>query len=152
MSQKRIRLTPITASVSFTEISPSKRRRRKKCIALPLVTTSTLVNADSEVEEPEFDAEEPEIDSPDSSQQARSYPLRQEKLCEAWSEIREQLRRVLIESNVSGIGNNCSTCDQKALIICQQCGPQVAFCEECTELRHLTCNLFHHPQLFKVQN
>ena len=88
-------MTPITASVSFTEISPSKRRRRKKCSALPLVTTSSWTNADSEVEEPEFDAEEPEFDSPTRLQQARSYPLRQEKLCEAWSEIRDQLRRVL---------------------------------------------------------
>ena len=39
MSKKRIRLTPVGAAVSFTEISPSKRQRRRKCKRLLEIST-----------------------------------------------------------------------------------------------------------------
>ena len=41
-------------------------------------------------------------------------------------------------------------CDQTAEVICQQCGPQVLYCEECAEANHLTTNIFHRPQTLEV--
>ena len=84
-----------------------------------------------------------------SSEYTKSYPQWQERLFEAWSEIRVQLRIAVIESSIP-IFEHCNICDKKAAVVCKQCGPQAVFCEDCIETAHLTCNVFHLPQSLKV--
>jgi len=160
MSQKRIRVKSVAAAVSFTEISPSKRQRRRKCTQQPQrrgeessessVPTLDSIPADTGYLEIFSGVDASFSAATGGSQQPRSYSLRQERLSEAWSQIREQLRTAFIESSVPSIGATCSSCDQVAVVVCQQCGPQVVYCEECTESHHLTRNIFHHPQLCQV--
>ena len=156
MNCKRIRVRPVAAAVSFTEISPSKRPRRRKCTQQRHSPRGiTLLNNSIESSgSPRSESEIEESSGIDLATQdtcsSRSYLQRQEKLCDAWSQIRENLLTALIESSVPKVGTNCRTCNQVAVIICQQCGPQAVYCEECTESLHLACNIFHHPHLLQV--
>ena len=166
MSHKRIKLRPVATAVSFTEISPSKHHKRRKRTqrlrgttlpgseprALEITCSPTRLESVSE-DSHEFEGcSDTSQDATDtcSSQQARSYSKRQEKLSDAWSQIRDRLHTALIESSVPNLGS-CISCSQTAVVICQQCGPQAVYCEGCTESLHLTCNIFHRPQVFQVK-
>ena len=167
MSQKRIRVTPTGASVSFTELLPSRRRKRRKCTQQSKHIASHITQpkcdeapSQSETQSPEIpafvntdvfgDVDLPPQASASHSRETRSYDQRQKKLSEAWSRIRKQLHDALIESSVFDLDASCANCGQTAAVICQQCGPQVLYCEECAEENHLTTNIFHRPQLMKV--
>ena len=164
MSHKRIKLRPVATTISFTEISPSKHHKRRKRTQRPRCTTfpgsepSRLLAPPTRPESDSEDSHEYEgcsdisQDATDtcSSQHARSYSKRQEKLSDAWSQIRDHLRTALIEGSVPNLGS-CNSCSQTAVVICQQCGPQTVYCEGCTESLHLTCNIFHRPQVFQVK-
>ena len=115
--------------------------------------------ARSEIQSPEVpasnidvfsDVDLPPQASASHSRETRSYDQRQKKLSEAWSRIRKQLHDALVESSVFDLGTSCTKCDQTAEVICQQCGPQVLYCEECAEANHLTTNIFHRPQILEV--
>ena len=153
MSHKRIRVTPSTAKVSFIDISPSKRQRRRVC---------SLENAENSPKNqpaplPPDDLVELDIDdNRDSAEETeetsrhRSYQQRQQRASEAWTEIRDLLCMAYVESSVPGIECHCILCNAPATVMCQQCSPQVFFCTECTESQHSVLNIFHRPQLWKV--
>ena len=154
MSHKRIRVTPATAKVSFIEISPSKRQRRRIC-SLENSGRGRSVAFPSDNLELDDDIEHSDecLDVNDSEHEAplqRSYLQRQKRASEAWTEIREQLRMTYVESSVPGIECKCTLCNLPATVMCRQCGPQVFYCAECTESQHSLVNIFHHPQLWKV--
>ena len=51
------------------------------------------------------------------------------------------MHRAFTEARVPISDQECSICHKLASVMCQQCGPQVLFCIECTEL----------PQVWKVR-
>ena len=59
--------------------------------------------------------------------------------------------RAFTEARVPISDQECSICRQLASVMCQQCGQQVLFCIECTELEHTSHNIFHRPQVWKVR-
>lgn len=172
MSRKRIRVRPVAAKISFIDISLSKRQRRKTCslddtvvlnadevLQPPPIHTHDWDHADdinsSTIEEvkPANDIESfvgVTVSSYLDTASQRNYAQRQERACEAWAQIREQMRTAYVESSVPIIGHTCAVCNQPATIVCQQCGPQVVLCVECAEAQHLSLNIFHRPRLWQV--
>ena len=116
MSQKQIQVTPTGVLVSFTELLPSRRRKRRKCTQQSKHIASHITQpkcdeapARSEIQLPELpafintdvfgDVDLPPQASASHSRQTRSYDQCQKKLSEAWSWIRKQLHDALIESS-----------------------------------------------------
>ena len=150
MSQKRIRLRPAAAPVSFIEISPSKRRRRRKC-QTRLSDSDKPIPVQMPAENPgntESDDGDDSLDEPTVySKDTRSYSARQERLSEAWGGIREQLRVAVIESSVPNDNCLCCLCSKAGHIFCKQ----AYFCQPCIESQHSMCNIFHSPVVWKVK-
>ena len=157
MSQKRIRVRSVTAKVSFVDISPSKCQRRKTCSLKEPVDVlhppDSYSNSDRTYDWDDVGPSTP-VHSADGvsndTPSLKSYSQRQERACEAWAQIREQMRTTYIESSVPSTGSECTICIQPATVVCKQCGPQVVLCIKCAESQHLVLNLFHRPQLWQV--
>lgn len=133
MSQKRIRSRPVAAAISFTEVSPKHQRHRKCRQQLHDTTQPSDEEPTGSSGLPLSPVSDPDIFSgidlafpvtTFSSQQAQSYLIHQERLPEAWSQIRKHLRTAIIESSVPSLGTSCSTCEQAAVVISQQCSPR----------------------------
>ncbi len=77
--------------------------------------------------------------------QGQSYSDRQRKAAEHWSEIRDHLQRVLVESRIPPINSKCMMCDELAVAICDDCSSTAFFCKEHVEQAHLNSNIFHRP-------
>lgn len=126
MSQKRIRLRPTAAPVHILKYRlPSDgdaRNAARNCLNLTsflplpqclpkLLEMLTLMLAI--------------LMSPmwNQLQNTRSYLTRQQRLSEAWSDIRGKLRSAVIESSVIYDKCDCFLCCKPAHILCKQCGP-----------------------------
>ena len=145
----------MAAKVSLVDISPSKHQRRKTCSLKKDVDrpVDVLQPPDYSDHTDDYDGVGPSapINSEYGvSNDTRTYSQRQERACEAWAQIREQMRTTYIESSVPGIGSVCTICNQPPNVVCKLCGPQVVLCIKCAESQHLVVNLFHRPQLWQI--
>ena len=152
MSNKRIRISAATATVSFIEISPSKRQRRRICSFQENTTISHPVlqpnNSDDDLIDQNVDSDC--SGTQDESRSQQSYLQHQQRASKAWMQIRDQLRVAYMEGSVPNIECICHVCELPANIMCQQCGPQVFYCAGCAESQHTLRNIFHRPQLWQV--
>ena len=79
------------------------------------------------------------------------YEKRKHKAAKAWMEIREQLLHGAVASIPIPCNAICILCnDEKANVLCKQCGGQAYFCESCALILHGQINIFHMPIIQKV--
>ena len=172
MSGRRIRVRPRRTSLSFLEVSPTKRRRiRKRNVKLASTFSSPKPAAQpskSGIQSHDESEEDngSERDSPDHYSQVHeeltsedeecsktsSYRKRQQRSASAWQQVRNQLLRASIECSVPSASAACVVCESVAVIICPDCGSQAQYCEDCTESVHSRQNIFHKPLFFKVNS
>ena len=151
MSHRRNRVTPETAKVSFIEISPSKRRRKRVCSLenSDIIHPVALIHDNTECDEDVNDGTESEtVTVADETPLPRSYLQRQQRVNETWAEIREQLHVACVESSVPDIGCMCTICNVPATIMCKQCGAQAFFALSVQNLN--ICYTTFCPQVWQV--
>ena len=166
-------------SLSYIDVSPSKRRSLHKIkktirhVRPTLAAHSATVSSSKSGERNTLDAVEPEtslassgagvdvfdqnidIDSDDlsddlSAEPQSSYSKRQQKAASNWSEVRDQLLHATVESSVPSGVFSCVVCQEKADIVCLDCGPHAYYCIAHVESVHLGMNIFHMPQVWRV--
>ncbi|XP_064400690.1 uncharacterized protein LOC135346605 isoform X5 [Halichondria panicea] len=188
MSKRRISVKPKSQSISYFEVSPSKRRAvHKKSLSLSAVPESSSVNSSSStrfLSSDKNEAEEVDVhgasrptdvisgDSPDvlissewhdhdpeSSGQddttfpdtvsSSAYEKRQQKAADNWAEVRVQLLRASVETGIPSPCSVCAECEEPAVAICRDCGPQAYYCANHVDSVHSLTNIFHRPFLWK---
>ena len=189
MSKRRISVKPKSQSISYFEVSPSKRRAvHKKSLSLSAMPESSSVNSSSStrfLSSDKNEAEEVDVhgasrptdvisgDSPDvlissewhdydpeSSGQddttfpdtvsSSAYEKRQQKAADNWAEVRVQLLRASVETGIPSPCSVCAECEEPAVAICWDCGPQAYYCANHVDSVHSLTNIFHRPFLWKV--
>ncbi|XP_064406478.1 uncharacterized protein LOC135351424 [Halichondria panicea] len=186
MSKRRISVKPKSQSISYFEVSPSKRRAVHKK-SLSAVPESSSVNSSSStrfLSSDKNEAEEVDVhgasrptdvisgDSPDvlissewhdhdpeSSGQddttfpdtvsSSAYEKRQQKAADNWAEVRVQLLRASVETGIPSPCSVCAECEEPAVAICRDCGPQAYYCANHVDSVHSLTNIFHRPFLWK---
>ena len=160
MSARRLSVKAKKRSINYIEISPSKRARRKsvsKSVNLQpiqlcymnLDSSSDGNQMESNNENDDFDhGGELECTEPDTDQYAR----RKEKAANAWSDIRNQMLTVSVESLCLPLTTVCCSCGNAANIRCCDCGPLTFYCEECVEDTHTSRLFLHRVEIYKVIN
>ena len=182
-------MKPKSQSISYFEVSPSKRRAvHKKSLSLSAVPESSSVNSSSStrfLSSDKNEAEEVDVhgasrptdvisgDSPDvlissewydhdpeSSGQddttfpdtvsSSAYEKRQQKAADNWAEVRVQLLRASVETGIPSPCSVCAECEEPAVAICRDCGPQAYYCANHVDSVHSLTNIFHRPFLWKV--
>ena len=175
MSHRRICIRPRQGSLSFLQVSPTKRckirKRRVKLTSarsLPKPTSSAPNDESQERIEPahcggeqdqgsERDSSEHDVElhmesgsEDEQDVQMSTYRKRQQKSTSAWMGVRKLLHRAKIESSVPSVNGACVVCNSPAVIVCYDCGSEGRYCESCTESVHSRQNIFHKPQIWKV--
>lgn len=172
MSKRRTTVRRKSYSIPYIDVSPSKKRslhRRvlSSSISQDKPSSSTCRPsvpsgcAGGNVLDPEHN-ESPDSDLPsgedvsfhnfeqDTGCQGPSYLERQRKAADHWSEIRDQLQHVAVETGIPPSNVCCIMCDVLAIAVCADCSPQAYFCQEHVELIHSKINLFHRPDIWKA--
>ena len=68
----------------------------------------------------------------------------------AWSQIRSELSKVVVESSAMPKNQVCILCCKMAQYRCIQCGPGSYFCCDCFDQAHKLVNIFHIGELWQV--
>ena len=79
-----------------------------------------------------------------------AYEVESKASASAWAMIRNGILVAVTETSAMPIGMKCLLCQSMASYRCQQCGPLVFFCEECSKKSHNITNLFHVLEKWEV--
>ena len=100
-------------------------------------------------------------ESIDEGQNIRSrYETRRINEGESWKSLQDDVVKTYIENSAMPLDQLCVKCVedgrpqaslQSAQIRCLDCGPNQFFCHQCAEKLHLTRNLFHVVEVWKVK-
>lgn len=154
--KRRISVKARSQSLTFLQVSPSKRRTLRKH-SLQLMTSSAgagprvLPNVDNDGSSSPLEENVCSDNDSDAchSEDESSYMKRQQRLADHWSEVRDHMLHAAVECVIPSL-STCILCKEPANVTCLDCGSEALYCANCTETVHLTQNIFHAPQLLKV--
>ena len=159
--KRQISVRARSQSLSFLQVSPSKRRTLRKQ-SLPLTTSSiaspspsvlTDVGGSSSSASLEEDiclySSGNDSDTCQSGDES-SYMKRQKRSADHWSKVHNQMLHAAVECGIPSSLSSCILCKEPADVTCLECGFQAVYCVNCAEAVHSTQNIFHAPQLMKV--
>ena len=165
MAQKRMRLR--SGSLTYLDVSSSKRFCKKK-VPLGCRAVAKPMPADTDPQEDVTDADcvdDYGLEDDDAymlfgssihEEDTRDdYMKRQAKASDNWSAIRDQLVHSVVETSCPvcpDVGPGvCIECQQAAVCVCTDCGPNAIYCLDHIEVYHAQVNIFHQPLIWKVR-
>ena len=171
MSKRRVSVRAKSQSLSFLEVSPSKRRNlRKRSLPLtvPSAPTPTTSGPSSPGAQPSTAGADidgcaeafPEVEVSEyccddggetqSGDELSAHAKRQQHLVDHWLEVRSQMVHAAVEFGIPTARDTCAMCEKPAAVICVECGPHSIYCNNCVESVHSVQNIFHMLQIWKV--
>ena len=78
------------------------------------------------------------------------HELQRKSSVKGWEEMRSKFFTATVECSAMPLGQECLFCSEPAKFRCQECGPQIFFCESCWLSHHNKVNFFHTLERWEV--